>query len=430
MSRPHPNDEDATLDAVASAQLRELEARITWNKALHEMLASARPRLLRLARLQGVPAEMVEDVVQESLLAAWHSLNHLRHLDRFDAWLDAICRNISHQHRRTNQLQAQRQVSLNSIAPSSSSSDRTGGDELFDPLDPQTCDPAEELDRQDLQTLLDRALGYLSPGAREAVELYYLLDMPQREAALRLGLSIRGLEDRLARARLQLRQILSHDLREEAQACGLAFHMDDTRCWRQSRIWCVLCGKRRLRGLFEVSPDGTSRLRLRCEDCSQKYQDDIFSAEKITLTRGLRSFLPVIKQMVQTEKTYFAHALEKGWQNCRHCGAKSSLQIMDSEEMNLCPLPERIWLVLRCPACQHTTTSSATSVVCWTDALAAPLAQRFMTEHPRWIAAPATSTIYANQPAIRMHLESLTSETRLTIFAHARTLQALYCFRE
>jgi len=374
------NYEENTLDAATSAQSQDLEVRIILTRELQERLASARPRLLRLARLQGVPAYMVEDVVQESLFAAWHSLDHLHQPDRFDAWLDSVCRNISRQQRHIDQLQNQQQVPLASLTYSKSS--KADNDEVPDLLDPQTFDSAEELDRQDLQTLLDRALGYLTPGTREAIELYYLLEVPQREAALQLGLSIRGLEDRLSRARQHLRQVLSGKLSEDAQAFGLAFNADDTRGWRESRIWCVLCGKRRLRGLFEALPDGTYGLRLRCEECSVRYGTDIFSAEKITLVRGIRSFHPACKQIVLTEKTYFAHALKRGWQSCRQCGSRVPLKISQSEQ-NLSSLPEPIWVALPCSACGSVAVSSVTSIVCWTDPVAAPVAQRFMIEHPR-----------------------------------------------
>lgn len=416
-----------TFETLAEAQLRDLEARKALTRALQEMLEAARPRLLRLAYLQGVPADMVEDVVQESLLAAWHSLHHLHQPDRFDAWLDGICRNISRQHRRASQLQDMRQMPLTTITHQDDSD--SGKQEAPDPPDPQAFDPAEELDRQDLQALLSRALGYLSPGAREAVELYYLLEMPQREAALRLGLSIRGLEDRLRRARQQLYQVLSRQLREDAQTFGLAFDANDASGWREARMWCVLCGRRRLRGLFTALSDGTYGLRLRCPECSEKYADDIFSAEKITLTRGLRSFAPACKQITLAEKTYFAQALEKGWQLCRHCGLQVPLQITLSEK-NLCPLPEYLWVALPCPACNYTAISSTTSVVCWTDPIVAPLAQRFMAEHPRWIAEPATLATYAGQAAIRMRLLDLPGNARLTIFVHALTLQTFCCFQE
>src|SRR5690349_18488066 len=82
-------------------------------------------------------------------------------------------------------------------------------------------DPAEMLDQQELYDLLRQALNLLPPAARAAVETYYLLELPQREAAVRLGLSISALETRLYRARHQLREILGGHLREQAASLNL-----------------------------------------------------------------------------------------------------------------------------------------------------------------------------------------------------------------
>src|SRR5262245_40734281 len=46
-------------------------------------MATARPRLVRLARLQGVDADGAEDVAQETLLEAWRALDALRDPTRF-----------------------------------------------------------------------------------------------------------------------------------------------------------------------------------------------------------------------------------------------------------------------------------------------------------------------------------------------------------
>jgi RNA polymerase sigma factor (sigma-70 family) len=411
-STPGEADEES-LDSLVEAQLRDLETRKELTNALHFLLESARPRLLRLARLQNVPSDMVEDVVQESLLTAWRSLSHLHQPDRFDAWLDGICRNISRQHRRAHLLQNQQQISISSQErPRGNETDWREDTAL---LNPDPFDPAEELERQDLHLLLDRALGHLTAGAREAVMLAYLLEMPQREAAARLGLSVRGLEDRLRRARQQLHHILNNELREEAQAFGLTLNSNDMRHWRDSRIWCVLCGRRRLRGLFETFPDGTYGLRMRCEACSLKYRTDILSTQKIRLKRRLRSFHSAYKQIIVAGKAYFARALEYAWYPCQRCGAQAPVQLFQQGERPY-PLPDQVWVALPCQACGYTATSSVTSIVCWTDPVVAPIVQRFLAEHPRSFGEPARRATYAGQPAIHLDVLDLNSSAKLTIF--------------
>ncbi|HLG61077.1 MAG TPA: hypothetical protein VKY19_04035 [Ktedonosporobacter sp.] len=52
-------------------------------------------------------------------------------------------------------------------------------EDIIDPLMPE---PDEVLIRQDLVTLLDRALGYLPDTTRTALELRYLAELPQKAA--------------------------------------------------------------------------------------------------------------------------------------------------------------------------------------------------------------------------------------------------------
>lgn len=57
------------------------------NANLNEFLQEARPRLLRLARLNGIEADAAEDVVQETCFEAWRHLEKLREPEHFAVWL-------------------------------------------------------------------------------------------------------------------------------------------------------------------------------------------------------------------------------------------------------------------------------------------------------------------------------------------------------
>src|SRR5437667_10071777 len=116
-------------------------------------------------------------------------------------------------------------------------------------------DLAEELTRQDLAVLLDRAMGYLPVATRKALELHYLAEMPQREVALQLGMTINALEVKLHRARRQLRQVLHSELRVEAESFGLTLENETAaQGWRETSLWCFVCGRRRLQVIFEPQP--------------------------------------------------------------------------------------------------------------------------------------------------------------------------------
>src|SRR5579885_397406 len=85
--------------AMVAADIRALQ-RQRISEDFERLLSEARPRLLYLAQRNGVPASAADDVVQEVLLEAWRSLEHLREPSRFEAWLDGICRNVSRRHLR------------------------------------------------------------------------------------------------------------------------------------------------------------------------------------------------------------------------------------------------------------------------------------------------------------------------------------------
>src|SRR5215469_5143370 len=67
---------------------------------IERWLVAARPRLQRLAHLRNVPADSIEDVVQETLLEAWTHLDRLSAPEGFHLWLDEICRNVCRRHAR------------------------------------------------------------------------------------------------------------------------------------------------------------------------------------------------------------------------------------------------------------------------------------------------------------------------------------------
>ena len=210
---------------------------------------------------------------------------------------------------------------------------------LNDIPDSDAADPIEELTRQDMALLLDHALGLLPEGARELVELCYLRELPQREATDRLGLSLSALEARLHRARRQLRALFNGPLRGEAEAFGLALDDESAQGWRETRLWCTLCGRRRLAGMFIVQPDGSVNLHMRCADCEQRSglsDIDSSSVHSKGLIRldGLRSFRPAWKRTMQGTAQQFTQALRAGAYRCPFCGAPATLQLVDKAQID------------------------------------------------------------------------------------------------
>jgi RNA polymerase sigma factor (sigma-70 family) len=408
-------------------------------------LAAARPRLQRLAHLRGVAPDAVEDVVQETLLEAWQHLDRLRTAEGFSAWLDEICRNMCRRHVRKQSI-AQRHAML--VLPPYHGNDTEGASTASPVLrnipDPHSDDPLEALSRQDVATLLDRALGTLSRDAQQIVELCYLLQLPQREVAARLGISVSALEARLHRARHQLRQVLNGPLRADAEALDLSLDQEYAHGWRETRLWCALCGKHRLMGMFLPQLDGGANLHMRCPGCEQRSgltdidNSNVHSKGLIRLD-GLTSFRPAWKRTMQGMTQRFMQALHTGERRCPYCGAPASLQLVDKATAEstagtalpagLSRHPYQYWVWWKCARCHYASTAdvgvfAASDLVYWSHAQT----RQFMGDHPRWVSEPELLVEYAGQPAIRFQMADVTSSARLTVLAHRQALHVLATF--
>lgn len=395
---------------------------------VEQWMASARPRLLRLAHGQELLHDAANEVVQDTLLEAWRHLDALSAPEGFQAWLSAICRNVCRRYGRVHRRLAQRELPMGEpeVFEDGDGAEWMSAHEI---PDPDAIDPAEAMERADRETLLDRALGYLTAPAREAVELCYLAELPQRDAAQQLGLTTAALEARLHRARRQLRQVLSGELRSQAEAFGLALNADgEDRAagWRATRLWCLACGRQRLRGAFEPLAAGRVNLHLRCPGCGH----EVNSWGHVPL-EGMRSFRPAYKRVMHYASSYFLPGLTSGWLACEACGTPQPLRLVGADE----PLggardhhyqAAGLLLVTQCQACGRHHADIAVAALLWTQ----PAVQRFLDAHPRAIMEPETLVEYLGQPAVRLRLTAISSAARLTLLAHPQTLQALTTFHE
>lgn len=405
-------------------------------------LAAARPHLQRIALLRGVVPDWVDDVVQDTLVAAWQSRERLRTPDGLPAWLDEICRNMCRRYTRTR-MANQRRTVTSSQAIGDEDSDSTSS-LLMNVPDPHVDDPLEALNRQELATLLDRALGALPESAQTILELCYLLELPQREVAGRLCLSVSALEARLHRARRQLRQALNGPLRDDAEALGISLDQEYVEGWRETRLWCGLCGKRRLMGAFLPQPDGSANLHMRCPHCEERSglididSSNVHSKGLVRLD-GVTSFRPAWKRTMQGMTQRLTHALQPGARRCPYCGAQASLQLVDKASnestdradlpLGLSRHPYQYWVWWKCGRCHGASSAdaglfAASDLVYWSHAQA----QQFMSEHPHWISEPELLVEHAGQPAIRFQMADIASSAHLTVLAHRRTLQVLASF--
>lgn len=377
---------------------------------LGESVEGARPRLLRLARMNEIGPDEAEDVVQETFLEAWRSLPKLREPERLSAWLDGICRNICKRH-----------LHAKSSTPHVSPLPESLDEESLDLSEQLVIDPVEELERQDMQVLLDRALSHLEESTRELIELCYLAELPQREVAQRLDMSLGALELKLHRARQKLHQILHGDLREDAQAFGLLLDEEESMGWQETRQWCFLCGKRHWRGIVEHQPGSNATMRLRCPECSSRYHIDFTNTANVRGLGPIRSFRPALKRVMQAGAEFYHACLNQ--QRCPTCQSTVQIQIIDRS--TLVPpyslydaLPLGIYARVNCPSCGTSFCEAYIPV------LRNPAIRDFLLR-PHILYEPSTFTTYEGSDAIRFRLVDLSSTETLTILVHPQTLHLM-----
>lgn len=409
--------EDETMEKDTLAEGSE---HATLTNDLEKLLIAAQPRLARLARARGVALDGVEDVVQETLMEAWRNLEYLHAPDRFDAWLNGICRNVSMRWIRAQGTIDHRQRTFSSLQLIQ---DTDIDIPTLDIPDPQTLDLAEELNRQDLAVLLDRAMGHLPATTRKVLEMHYITEVPQREMALRLGITINTLEVKLHRARRQLRQVLNGELRADAESFGLTLDKVVVQGWRETSLWCLICGRQRLQGIFEPCSGGDVSLRLQCPACSSNGGIDIVNTGNMVSLKDIRSFRPAIKRILQTVPIFYTQMFATKYQPCPVC---KSLATLRGVEPDVLPAPfyRRFGIVLECPICGKITSSILSLCLTY------PPAYQFIMQHQRCIVEPEESIEYEGQPAIRAGLTDILSAEQLTMILHRHTLQLLTVFQK
>lgn len=401
------------------------------------ILTETRRRLARLARARGVEPQAIDDVVQETFLEAWSHLDRLYAPTGFHAWIDEICRNICRRavHKHTmNQLRSVPNTSDTPFWQASSRDTYWSGEEAKDIFSdmaaPDDDDPFEELSRQDMEQLLDKALGTLSQASRQLVEMCYLLELPRPEVAARLGISSGALETRLHRIRRQLRHILNGPLRKEAE--GLGFALDETvvEGWQDTRLWCPLCASHRLQGLFvHVEAEGPN-LHLRCPSCSQQYGQDTVHSMGLVSLAGLRAFRPAWKRTMQGLTDLMMQSLAQGLHPCLYCRKPAFVSVEGGEDGTIFPAgPYPFWIHMQCTHCGRAVDASGDvpsidQLVYWSH----PLTRQFVQQHPRWQSTPGRWVESAGESAIHFQLSTVEGNDCLTVVVHRQTLRILTLF--
>jgi len=170
--------------------------------AFAELFQRHRDMLVALCRRTLGGSQVIEDVVQDTTLAALLGIGTLRDPERFGPWLSGIGLNIC---RRWQRERWDRCWSWEAVV----------GGVLADRLVDPRLDPAEMAAEREFTRQIRGAMEQLPSGQRDAVVLFYFSGLTQREMAVLLGTEVGAVKARLHKARKSLRQGLWSAWKEE-----------------------------------------------------------------------------------------------------------------------------------------------------------------------------------------------------------------------
>jgi len=161
-----------------------------WN--LESFFHEFYPKIHRFVSIaSGDPPEEVDDLVQETLLAAWRDRDSFRSESSIDTWILSIARN---RVRKRYRKEGRRKEIRETIAALGS-------------MESQEI-PEEVLRARETGRLVRSALDRLDPDYAEVLILKYLEDRKVAWIAEKLGETEKAVEGRLSRAKEELRLLL------------------------------------------------------------------------------------------------------------------------------------------------------------------------------------------------------------------------------
>jgi RNA polymerase sigma-70 factor (ECF subfamily) len=372
---------------------------------LENVLPSEWPRLVRLCAYFTGDRDAAEDLAQETLIEAWRHQNRVYDSQGYASWLAAIARNVSLRWvRQRGREQAHAGASITSLAGRAAQPEELAADQH---------DFTIELERAELADLLDRALGLLPADARRVLVEKYIHELPLAEIAGRLGVSTGAVAVRLHRGRLALQRVLTTDLREAAASYGMSAPADQD--WQETRIWCPICGQRRLIGRLVTS---IGELALRCAGCTSA-PDVYIGYAQLPNLQGIKSYRPALSRLLSWSNEHFHRRRIGRVVACLFCGHPTQLhdrRPSDPPEV----LPHIHPLYITCQSCGETTSTAHAAI-----ALCLPEGQRFWKAHPKMRLQPSAEINAAGSDAIVSSFVSLTDSARFDVVTTRDTIDVI-----
>jgi RNA polymerase sigma factor (sigma-70 family) len=330
-----------------------------------------RARVVELCAALTRDRDAAEDLAQETLLEAWRNREKLHDASGADRWLAAIARNVCLRWAR-----------------------RRGRELPVAPAD-EAATVIAELDRPELESLLERALSLLPPATRDVLVHHYVDGSSHAEIAARLGVSEAAVSMRISRGRAVLRRLLTAEAGDSPEGE-----------WLDTRVWCTSCGERRLQ--MKREPNAVS-FRCLCSAPGPSAVYDFANPSFARLVGGLVRPTAILKRTAEWSAGYFVGGA--GTADCMRCGAAVRLTHYDAERRGLHG---------RCGACGLEVWSSVVGI-----AQARPEARELAGTHGRVRTLPPQEISYSGAPATLVRLNTVAGTAGLDVVLARDTLQLL-----
>jgi len=184
-----------TDESVLLAQSREGDTR-----AFAELVRRYEGKIFRLAQHITQNREDAEDVLRETFMKSYEHLDQFKGDSKFYTWIVRIA--VNQALMKLRRRKTDKSVSLDEQID-------TGEDTIVREIAAWDEDPEQRFSREELGSILDRAIQSLEPPYRSVFVLRDIDELSTEETAEALGLSVPAVKSRLLRARLQLREKLT-----------------------------------------------------------------------------------------------------------------------------------------------------------------------------------------------------------------------------